>query len=178
MDLETEKIRLLRRKRMLDWCIKSNAPDQIFNESKQFFNDTIEQLKKLDFDAEKYINSEEEKIDYFVYCTDEEHFEACDEKCWRCHHYFMLDGNKHQEYLGCELKKTDNIVCLDFDDSGFDFSERLQKFCINRCYKCEHCKPGKYDILVGDLDMQCDLDCNRIKIYCEFYKEVKEYEKK
>lgn len=166
MSIEIEKKKLLRRMYALDSCIKSKSP--MTDDAKQLFKESIESLQKENFDAQKYLDSEKGKVDYFIFCVDSDQSDRCLERCGRCHHYIMLDSsNEHK--IKCELNKDGNIICNDFDDSGFDFNERLMKFSINRCWSCLHCIEKCGDNMGPD--MQCQFDYNRIKIYCEHFKD-------
>jgi hypothetical protein len=122
-----------RRKFMYDKMRKEGTVISILKKQRELVSKIINDLNKLGFDPEAYVESDKGSVEYFTFCTDEEHRDEIIHKCQRCYNYCP-----HADTLciihGDELM----VICGDFKDTGYDLWDRVQMFEILRCSKCSH----------------------------------------
>lgn len=134
---EQELARLMtvffRRKHLYDKMKKDGIVIPILKKQRELVSKVINDLNKLGFDPEAYVESDKGSIEYFTYCADEDHQSDIIKRCQRCFNY-CPNAESLCIIHGSELM----VICEDFKDTGFDLWDRVQMFELGRCSKCSH----------------------------------------
>ena len=177
MDKNLEEINrlighLFRRRKILEFYEKrGNEPKDLYDSSRINYQEILDKLNGLDFDALDWMDSNEGKVAYLGYCVDDDQSDQAYDHCGRCLNYLALNNNPKDKYdlvYLCALYGSDffdRIICKDFKDSGLDCLERISKLCINRCFDCKNAQVIESDDVTQSKDT-CLLKKSRISLEC------------